>query len=60
MSKKKVITEGKVDGIREAVVNLVDPEWKAKPRAEWSDKENEWYQDGKAAINDYLRAKGRI
>ena len=46
MKKKKVITEGKVDGIREAVVNLIDPEWKAKPRAEWSDKETEWYQDG--------------
>jgi hypothetical protein len=60
MNKRKAVTAGKVDAIQEAVVNLVDPAWKPKPRAEWSDKEIEWYQDGKATINDYLREKGRL
>jgi hypothetical protein len=62
MSKSKIITEGKVDAIQEAVAGLMfhGRKFKAKPRAEWSDKEVEWYNDGKQAINDYLRAKGRI
>ena len=62
MSKKKVITEGKVDAIQEATVRAIFPEkeWKPKPVKDWSDKEIQYYQDGMEMINEYLRAKGRL